>query len=327
MQMPWFKLFHEARTDPKLRALSRDQHYVWFNLLCYANEQAERGLIRTMDDEVLACAVADGDVELLRSSIERLVKLQLIDRTAEGLTPHGWSERQAKVDTTSAERSKRWRERHKAPKSSRKTPSRVTERDATRDERVTSRPVTETSRYRDREREEERNTPLTPNGGKSEQPRDSRQPISIEAEPFDSGQSDPLPKALPPKATFENDPAEIARLVAKAESIFRSNFDVGMSVHEAAGKLRADWIDEALDIAREKNAQGWAFVRSVFTRFKAQGMSDSEKQARDWDKKQKTSLWNQPSHVPEPDPRRPKMRSINALSESEILEFRSRGVA
>lgn len=158
---------------------------------------------------------------------------------------------------------------------------------------------------------------------------DPREPISIEAEPFDSGQTDPLPEPVtPPKPAVINDPAEVARLVLKAESIFRSNFDVGMSVRSAAQKFKADWIDEALDIAIEKKATGWGFVRSVIARFTSQGMSDSEKQARDWKKKQETSLWNQPSHVPEPDPRRPKkMRSVNALSESEILEFRTRGVA
>ena len=158
MTMPWFKMFSEARNDPKLRALSRDQHYVWFNILCFANEQPERGIIRLIDEEVLACAVADGDLDLFRSSLERLVKLQLVDRTEDGITPHGWAERQEKVDATAADRSKRYRERHKTSIGRRKNASRVTERDATRDERVTSRPVTETSRYRERDREEEEKT-------------------------------------------------------------------------------------------------------------------------------------------------------------------------
>ena len=336
MTMPWFKFYPEARTDRKLRSLSRDQRLVWLDLLCYAAEQSDRGIIRFDDDDLLALEVADGDVALMNETLGKLQSLRIISvcpdnetvKRVSGVSPVSsrfiaflaFDKRQGGVSCnakTSTERVRKCREnkrlRHDETMKRDETP---VKRDETTD--------------RDREEEgEKRNTPLAPRGEASKPTRDSREPISIEAEPFDSGQTDPLPESVtPPKPAVVNDPAEVARLVLKAESIFRGNFDVGMSVREASRKIKADWIDEALDIAQEKKAQSWGFVRSVFARFKAQGMSDSEKQASEWEKKQKTSLWNQPSHVPEPDPRRPKnMRSVNALSESEILEFRTRGVA
>lgn len=78
MSMTWFKAHTEARVDPKLRCLTRDEHYVWFNLLCYAADQPERGTVESFNDQVLAYAVADGDVELLVSTIETLVRLRIV---------------------------------------------------------------------------------------------------------------------------------------------------------------------------------------------------------------------------------------------------------
>lgn len=324
MTMPWFKFHTASRHDGKLWTLTGDQYRTFSHLLSYAAEQPVRGTIQDTSELVIANETTRGNIELLRETLAALVDLRCVTCVTSDVTG---------VTVTFINFEKRQNSRYIGnacePGSSR---DRVRKhRQAKKLGNVTSEACNGvTSRYNqplDRDREEERNTPLTPNGGKSEPGQDSRQPVTIEAEPFDSGQSDPLPKAPLSKPKFDPDPSDVARLISKASPIFPNDFDLGPAVSSIAKEFPTDWISEALDIAREKKANGWVFVRRVLARFTAQGASDNEKAAREWKKQQSTSLWNQPSHVPEPDPRRPKMRSINALSESEILEFRSRGVA
>lgn len=78
--MEWFRMYSEARNDAKLRSLNDSQFRVWFNLLCFSNEQPERGTISDIDEELLAVEVANGDTELLRDVLARLEKLRIIER-------------------------------------------------------------------------------------------------------------------------------------------------------------------------------------------------------------------------------------------------------
>lgn len=77
-RLPWFRMFHEARTDRKLDVLPDDEHRVWFSLLCYASEQDERGVIEVEDTLALECA--RGDDALLERTLQRLEKLKIIER-------------------------------------------------------------------------------------------------------------------------------------------------------------------------------------------------------------------------------------------------------
>lgn len=77
--MDWFRMYSEARNDAKIRSLSDSEHRVWFNLLCFANEQEARGSICDYDDDLLAVEVASGDIELLQQTLSRLVKLRIIN--------------------------------------------------------------------------------------------------------------------------------------------------------------------------------------------------------------------------------------------------------
>lgn len=79
MSMPWFKIFSEARNDPKLESLTDAQHRVWFRLICFSSEQTERGTITGYDDlDLLALEVSRGDTDLLHETLCRLVKLRII---------------------------------------------------------------------------------------------------------------------------------------------------------------------------------------------------------------------------------------------------------
>ncbi len=76
--LPWFKLYTEARTDKKLGLLTRAEKGVWIDLLCYAGEQEERGVFDASDRMMLAVECADGDVDLLDSTLQKLLNVRHI---------------------------------------------------------------------------------------------------------------------------------------------------------------------------------------------------------------------------------------------------------
>lgn len=76
--MNWFRIYHEARNDAKLRTLSDSQFRIWFNLLCLSSEQPERGTIEEYDFDLLSIEVAGGDDDLLRSAIKQLQRLRIL---------------------------------------------------------------------------------------------------------------------------------------------------------------------------------------------------------------------------------------------------------
>lgn len=114
--MNWFRMFSEARSDAKLRKLTDPQFRVWFNLLCYASEQDERGVITEMDREILALEVADEDEPLLEETLSRLSRLKIITVTTEEIRFNHWAERQktrypSDEPDAAAERKRKQRER------------------------------------------------------------------------------------------------------------------------------------------------------------------------------------------------------------------------
>lgn len=104
-RMPWFRLYHEARSDAKLRLLADDEHRVWFDLLCFASEQDTRGSIATGDDRFpLAVEVAHGDIDLLARTVARLVKLRIVTDSGDRLTFLHFSDRQYDKPSATPER-------------------------------------------------------------------------------------------------------------------------------------------------------------------------------------------------------------------------------
>ena len=87
-------MYSEARNDAKLRSLTDCQFRVWFNLMCFANDQTTRGVIEGYDDELLAIEVANGDVSLLSETLERLEKLRIITIDEDKIEFVNWQKRQ-----------------------------------------------------------------------------------------------------------------------------------------------------------------------------------------------------------------------------------------
>jgi hypothetical protein len=79
MTMPWFRMFNEARNDAKLRSLTDAEFRVWFNLLCLASEQDERGVIRNAIPFLLAIETCNASVTLCNETLHRLCALRFIE--------------------------------------------------------------------------------------------------------------------------------------------------------------------------------------------------------------------------------------------------------
>jgi hypothetical protein len=103
--MPWFRLYHEARSDAKLRLLADDEHRVWFDLLCFASEQETRGSIATGDDRFpLAVEVSHGDIDLLARTVARLVKLRIVTDSGDRIVFIHFPDRQYDKPSATPER-------------------------------------------------------------------------------------------------------------------------------------------------------------------------------------------------------------------------------
>lgn len=77
--LPWFRMYHEARTDRKLQRLTDRQHRIWFHLLCFSAEQDGRGTIAPIADYLLAIECGC-EVEELEETISLLTQLHIMSR-------------------------------------------------------------------------------------------------------------------------------------------------------------------------------------------------------------------------------------------------------
>lgn len=98
--MNWFRMYHEARTDAKLNALTDSQFRVWFRLLCFASEQQPRGTIPPISPSLLAIEVSKGNQKVLQETLERLSSLHIIQQDGNGTTFINWAKRQFQSDSS-----------------------------------------------------------------------------------------------------------------------------------------------------------------------------------------------------------------------------------
>jgi 5-methylcytosine-specific restriction endonuclease McrA len=76
MALPWFKIYTEARHNPKLNRLNGVEFRAWFELLCYAAEQDERGTVEGHNLSLLADIVARQSKCVLLSMIRIMTDLR-----------------------------------------------------------------------------------------------------------------------------------------------------------------------------------------------------------------------------------------------------------
>lgn len=107
--MPWFRLYHEAIDDPKLKLLTFEQRWHYVALLCCKAQ----GILDTQNNQLrrrMVAAKMELSTDQLEDVIHSLADLELID--ADSLEPLAWDSRQFKSDD-STERVKQYRERQK----------------------------------------------------------------------------------------------------------------------------------------------------------------------------------------------------------------------
>lgn len=104
MSNTWFRFYSEALNDPKVQSLDGDTFKVWVNLLCVTS-QCDGHI--NFDDVSFYLRMSDKDA---LSYCVKLCDLGLLLPHDNGWSPNGWEKRQYKTDT-SAERTKRYRER------------------------------------------------------------------------------------------------------------------------------------------------------------------------------------------------------------------------
>ena len=107
---PWFRMWDEILTDPKMRNLTDAQWGIWLKLLCLANQQSERGLIvithaKKSPKSCLASLVDTKlihfEVALETFSVQNMVEYDL-DKSDGYLRITNWHKRQFASDDTTA---------------------------------------------------------------------------------------------------------------------------------------------------------------------------------------------------------------------------------
>lgn len=99
----WWRAYEEAVDDPKLIALTDEQHRFWFNILCIFS--AFGGSLPPVSVLKIKMRMQERKVERLLAD---LIGMGLLDDDNGLITPHNWSGRQYKSDT-STQRVKRFR--------------------------------------------------------------------------------------------------------------------------------------------------------------------------------------------------------------------------
>jgi hypothetical protein len=107
--LPWFRLYHEAIDDPKLKLLHFEHRWHYVALLCCKAQ----GILDNENQELrkrMVAAKMELSTDQLEDIIWTLAEIDLVD--PETMQPLAWDDRQFQSDN-SAERVKKYREKQK----------------------------------------------------------------------------------------------------------------------------------------------------------------------------------------------------------------------
>lgn len=106
--MKWFRFYHEAYKNPKIKRMRPELFKFWVQLLCVASDSPDRGTIESADH--LACAMGLRLPLVDRLTRELAASNLLVISASGSLTPYHWSERQPDGDDA-AKRKKNYRDK------------------------------------------------------------------------------------------------------------------------------------------------------------------------------------------------------------------------
>lgn len=134
--MGWFKHYSNALHSQKILKLDDGPFRVLMALWCLGNESDDRGVLQEPDWDTIyrMSGARSGDAETCRLALTTGRRPLVIVRNDNSLELRDWEEWQGATDTTSTDRSKRYRNRLKDRHGASRVASRVASRDASRDE-------------------------------------------------------------------------------------------------------------------------------------------------------------------------------------------------
>lgn len=91
----WWRCYADAHRNPKIAKLSDKDFRLWHQLLCVASEND--GQIPAIEQLKRLLGMR---YDHLKEGLSRLIRGGLIDMLGDGYSPHHWSERQYKSDTS-----------------------------------------------------------------------------------------------------------------------------------------------------------------------------------------------------------------------------------
>lgn len=109
MTQRWFRFYNDAVNDPKVQRLSGELFKAWVNVLCLASKNG--GKLPTLTDLAFILRVPE---DRALAHIEALSAEGLLDQVEGEYSPHNWNGRQYQsdhVDSTNADRQRRFRDR------------------------------------------------------------------------------------------------------------------------------------------------------------------------------------------------------------------------
>ena len=245
-EKPWFKLWSKARGNAALLKLTPDEHFIWFQLICTANESRPRGHVdlSNIPELALDCHVLDAegepDAERLVLAIAGICRRFLAKRDGDDLAFPKWDELQYDKPSDKpgavAERVRKHRE---------------LKRDVTRETRVT---------LRGEERREEKTTNTTALPGTS---REGDGGFSEEGEARRAGETSRVPDDVPDLSTRAGQTTRVPdgfedfwKAASKAKPEFRTKA-INAWMHElAAGHSPDEMIAGAQRYTGEADREG-----------------------------------------------------------------------
>lgn len=114
--MPWFRLYNETVSDPKIQTLDLCSKWMWVTCLCIASASDERGmlLIGTLPATSKELSSIAGISEKAgQTAIEKLIGRGMLVKDQNTLKVKNWDTRQFESDGGSKDRVRRYRERMK----------------------------------------------------------------------------------------------------------------------------------------------------------------------------------------------------------------------
>lgn len=116
MSLPWFRLYNETISDPKITTLSHEARWAWICCLCLASASAERGVLKIGNVPVTfreLSGIVSVTVDETQRIVSQLMERGMLSRREDGaFVVDNWDRRQYSSDS-STERVRRFRERNK----------------------------------------------------------------------------------------------------------------------------------------------------------------------------------------------------------------------